>query len=292
MTRRTLIKTLGRTFVATCLAGVATVGNAFTLGRHRIVLERVALDLGLGKPLKIVVLGDLHFDPSFEIEYLKKVVARVAVLKPDIVLHTGDFMSHDSRRSGELAEILAPIGGYAALGNHDFWAGADAVTRALETKGNIRVLRNASLPLPGFPGVYVSGLESYWGGKAGPELPPAHAPRIKTPSHRPRTRSLRRPQRPQDPPPGIRTHPRRPVPQSRYLIIAPVLPRWGKRFAYGLFRKDTRFLYVTRGVGTVDLKVRFWCPPEITISRSYLIQSHERHGTHFKCGGSRSCASS
>ena len=264
MKRRILIKTLGRAFLAACFAAIATVGNAFTLGRHRLVLERVPLDLGLGKPLKIIVLGDLHFDPSFEVDYLKKVVARAKALKPDIVLHTGDFMSHDARRAGELAEILAPLGGYAALGNHDFWSGADAVTRALETKGNIRVLRNTSLPLPGFPGVYVSGLESYWGGKPDPSClhrtPPdskhlliVHEPDPFEDLNDPRIRLQ------------VSGHTHGGQCRVPLFNYAPILPRWGKRFAYGLFRKDNRFLYVTRGVGTVDLKVRFWCPPEITV---------------------------
>ena len=264
MTRKTFIKTLWRTLVAVCFGGGAAVAHAFTGGRHRIVIERVPLNLALEKPLKIIVLGDIHFDPRFEVKYLKKVVARAVALKPDLVLHTGDFMSYDASKVGKLAEILAPLGGYAVLGNHDFWSGADVITEALETKGNIRVLRNASLQIPGFSDVYVSGLESYWSGK------PDSACLDRTPSDSKHLLIVHEPDPFED------------LNDSRILLqvsghthggqcripllnYPPILPSWGKNYAFGLFRKDKRALYVTRGIGTVDFPIRFWCPPEITL---------------------------
>jgi len=39
----------------------------------------------------------------------------------------------------------------------------------------------------------------------------------------------------------------------------------GRRYASGLFYLEGRWLYITRGVGTRTLPVRFLCPPEITL---------------------------
>jgi predicted MPP superfamily phosphohydrolase len=42
-----------------------------------------------------------------------------------------------------------------------------------------------------------------------------------------------------------------------------ILPR--RRFASGLYRRKDSQMYITRGIGTVVLPVRFGCPPEISL---------------------------
>jgi predicted MPP superfamily phosphohydrolase len=83
-----------------------------------------------------------------------KRLLRMAMLtnnaKPDLVLHTGDFLTH---RTGEfdaplyeaLARIQAPYGQWACLGNHDFDA-PERLVRHLEQAG-VTVLRNAVVML-------------------------------------------------------------------------------------------------------------------------------------------------
>ncbi|MGQ9667156.1 MAG: metallophosphoesterase, partial [Anaerolineae bacterium] len=41
--------------------------------------------------------------------------------------------------------------------------------------------------------------------------------------------------------------------------------RLGPRYAAGLFRWGDTWMYVTRGIGTRGLPIRFLCPPEITL---------------------------
>jgi predicted MPP superfamily phosphohydrolase len=42
-----------------------------------------------------------------------------------------------------------------------------------------------------------------------------------------------------------------------------ILPR--RKFASGLYRRRETQVYITRGIGTVVLPVRFGCPPEISL---------------------------
>ncbi len=47
-------------------------------------------------------------------------------------------------------------------------------------------------------------------------------------------------------------------------LIQP-LSEYGRRYISGLFKIDSAYLYVNRGVGTSFLPIRFACPPEITL---------------------------
>ena len=50
------------------------------------------------------------------------------------------------------------------------------------------------------------------------------------------------------------------------LIGSPIVPSsFGQRYARGLIKEGTRLLYVTTGVGTSILPVRFGVPPEYVL---------------------------
>ena len=72
-------------------------------GREVVPVE---IELGLSEPLTAAVLGDVHFDPLYEIDYLEDVVARVNSLAPDLVLYTGDFLSKSADRLPDLLTVL------------------------------------------------------------------------------------------------------------------------------------------------------------------------------------------
>jgi len=264
ISRRTFLK---RTLAAGIFLGAGSVAYAGGYGRHGIDITRVPLDLGVGRPLRVGLLSDIHFDPLYETAYLEHAFRLLAAEQPDLVLHAGDFVSHTTHRFEEFgalaARFIPPLGAFAALGNHDHWAGPKKVRAILERHG-IRVLRNSALPLPGHPGWFVAGLESYWGGHPDPSFfarYPATA-RFLAIVHEPDAWDRL-------PDPRIRlqvsghTH----GGQVRAPLFGALqLPKWGKRYDAGLFHgRDDRHLYVTRGLGTVGLPVRFDCPPEITI---------------------------
>ena len=98
-------------------------------------LEVVEVDLhlpGLAEEFggkRVVHISDLHYSRTVSGQYLKKCVERVNLLDADIVILTGDYITHDyrGRYRKRLAEVISKIesklGTYACLGNHDYGLG-------------------------------------------------------------------------------------------------------------------------------------------------------------------------
>jgi predicted MPP superfamily phosphohydrolase len=95
--------------------------------------------------LRIVHLSDIHVGGGMNRERLQRVRELTNAARPDLVLHTGDFLTH---RGGEfdtplyeaLARVRAPLGQFACLGNHDY-DDPDGIVRRLGDAG-VAVLRN------------------------------------------------------------------------------------------------------------------------------------------------------
>lgn len=95
----------------------------------------------LSRPLRFVVLSDLHFSAAFKNSLAQALVKFTQDKKPDYILFTGDFLdslgvlTQDRTKAlfrqliGQLASI-APS--YGILGNHDFYW-----PKNLNSKGNI-----------------------------------------------------------------------------------------------------------------------------------------------------------
>ena len=77
--------------------------------------------------LKIVHFGDIHYGKNIDKEYLNMVVNKINLLKPDIVIFTGDLIDKDTNitldMKDDLVEVLtkinASLGKYAIRGNED-----------------------------------------------------------------------------------------------------------------------------------------------------------------------------
>lgn len=107
-----------------------------------VVHEQLRLS-GLPKPfeqLRIVQASDFHCSRTVSKRYLKRCIDRINNLRPDVVVLTGDYITHDyygrfgKRISGLLSRLESKYGVYAALGNHDYGYG-----------GGIHVKRNGGL---------------------------------------------------------------------------------------------------------------------------------------------------
>lgn len=102
--------------------------------------------------LRVVHLTDIHHSVLVGLQEVERVVEIVNRSRPDVVALTGDYVTFSPACIWPVARVLgrlrAPRGVFAVLGNHDFRAGAGAMTRALEAQG-IRVLRNANCRLGG-----------------------------------------------------------------------------------------------------------------------------------------------
>lgn len=95
--------------------------------------------------LRVAHLSDIHVGGAMDRAKLLRAAALTRQAKPDLVLHTGDFLTH---RTGDfarplyeaLARIRAPYGQWACLGNHDFDA-PERLVRLLHEAGVV-TLRN------------------------------------------------------------------------------------------------------------------------------------------------------
>ncbi len=104
---------------------------------------------GSKKNLKIVAASDIHLGTIIGPRKTKKLVERINALQPDIILFAGDVVDEDvgpviKQNLGEsLRQLKAPLGIFAATGNHEYIGGADRSVAYLEAHGLI-VLRDSA----------------------------------------------------------------------------------------------------------------------------------------------------
>ncbi|MDF1781303.1 MAG: metallophosphoesterase [Alcanivoracaceae bacterium] len=224
--------------------------------------------------LTVAVLSDLHVGSPFNgLENLEKIVSTTMQLKPDLILLPGDFVIQGvlggrfvppEDAAKVLSALSAPLGVFAVLGNHDWWLDGDRVTRALE-ENDIPVLEDRAVHISKSGcEFYLVGVGDFWEAphdidKALSAVPPFSASILFT--HNPDI------------------FPK--VPESVTLTIAghthggqvyfpgigrPVVPsQYGESYAIGHVIEGNKQLFVSSGVGTSILPVRFLVPPEITL---------------------------
>ena len=135
-------------FLALVLIVVA-LGILSALGAWQIRLDRVSLQTAKlpprQEPLRIVQISDVHLGIMVGQSRLERILGVVQRAKPDLLVCTGDLVDGQMDRSARLADMLAqirpPLGKFAVLGNHEFYAGITQSERFLEEAG-FKVLRN------------------------------------------------------------------------------------------------------------------------------------------------------
>lgn len=134
--------------IAVGLTGLLAVLGGFAVGRWTRV-RYVPIAAPVNAPIRLAVLGDFHITDEFSLQHARECLQRAMHEKPDAILLVGDYVhTHHGipylKRA--LQGVSAPLGVYAVLGNHDHWAGKDAVIRALQDAG-VRVLQDENLTL-------------------------------------------------------------------------------------------------------------------------------------------------
>ncbi len=100
--------------------------------------------------MRIVQISDLHVGPHTSRRFLARVAAAVRDARPDLIAITGDQVDDYARDVEPFAaafrDLSAPLGVFAIPGNHDVYAGWEAVRQGLEAMG-LTVLINRAIPL-------------------------------------------------------------------------------------------------------------------------------------------------
>jgi uncharacterized protein len=280
--RRTFLKSAGAA-AAAAIVGVSVHATAFEANDPKLVKIELPLTRlpTAWDGIRIVQLSDFHYDPYFSIVPIRKAVAVVNQLQPDLIVLTGDFITAPLLSSGPFAKGTGPLlsiepcaellgalhcrlGVLAILGNHDIVCGAETVMEALIAK-NIKVLRNASFPLEiAQQRLWFGGVDDVLEGEPDLQRTLQNVPASEATvllSHEPDfAEDVRR--YPVDLQLSGHSH----GGQIRLPIVgAPYLPDLGRRFPMGLYNLGRLKLYTNIGLGTIRIPARLNCPPEITL---------------------------
>jgi predicted MPP superfamily phosphohydrolase len=226
------------------------------------------------RPLRIAVISDLHAGaPYIGEDKIERVVALANGPKPDLILLAGDYVINGviggtpmpiETIVAHLKRLSAPLGVFAVLGNNERRIDPGRFVRAFEAN-DIPVLDDKSVMLKrDGQALYIAGISDFTSGPhdigaALANVPPsAHAICV---THSPDIFPL--------------------LPSTCALTIAghthggqvflpligrPVVPSdYGQRYAAGLVHENGKYLFVSTGIGTSIIPLRFAVPPEISI---------------------------
>lgn len=235
-----------------------------TIEHRQIYLKRLPKSLD---GFRVVQLSDIHHSAFTSREQIERAVETANSLQADIVALTGDYISKERKYAAPCAEMLgklrARFGVFAVLGNHDHWVDAALMTDLFRAEG-ITVLINEGMRFEQRGGSFwLAGVDDTMVGLE--DLPLAMAGSSETEmklllAHNPII--LRRAAHA-----GVdlvlsgHTHGGQVTLRSEK--GASGRPR--RRLLKGLARQAATQIYVSRGLGTVVLPIRYGCPPEVSL---------------------------
>lgn len=250
--------------------------NRLCFTREKICFENWREDALGGK---IVVLGDFHFSPGDE-KRAEKIVNAVLAEAPDAIFLLGDYVNGHSRKASMPPETIAAVLGrlteaapvLAVLGNHDAYVGRSEIASALRRHG-IYVFEEKGgreLKLKSGGKIFVGGTldaHSYFPIFDSDEIPEnpdtgrhpfillSHSPDVLPFLNKTVDLTL-----------CGHTH-------GGQICLPGGLPLVnscrvaGRKFTSGMqtVPASGKAVFITRGLGTSVLPLRFFCPPEIAV---------------------------
>jgi len=262
-----------RRFLQAGVGGIASV--PFILSGYGATVEAKThqvqkLTVPFGRSLRVVQLTDLHAGIFMTRQEIRRYADQAAALQPDLFVLTGDFISTSiSFLPGcleEMARVQARYGTFATLGNHEHWYGELSDLQAIFRNCGIPLLHNTHQVIQTKQGPFaVAGIDDMRSGR--PDLDEAVAgldssvPTILL-SHRPEIfpRAAAR---------GISLTLSGHYHGGQVKLRLPggdlSLAHLRTPYPEGLYRTETCYLYVSRGIGTTFTPVRLNAPPEVTL---------------------------
>lgn len=266
-----------RRFIQT---GIIAAGGAILLGTYSVFIERYHLQINhyrIDLPrlpeaferFRILQLADLHYGPYQRWSYIEKALEKATGIQCDLIALTGDYMhkTHDPKKVRQmwkaLNQLKAPGGVFNVLGNHDHWAGHELAMELLETSGQSLRKKTTTLTL-GNDRMHIGGAGDLWEDHF--EIAPVFK---NVPDEEFRILLAHNPDSVdtiEGPPMDLilsgHTHGGQIV---LPFIGALKLPVKNKTYNQGLIPTKNGPVFISRGIGTAILPIRFNCPPEIAI---------------------------
>ena len=161
--RRKFLKSATAVFPVATLA-IAGTGYAKSFKTVRVpVIEMPVRDLPTPlNGLRIAHLSDLHLGYYYEPDELSETLSTIAAYKPDIFLLTGDIADELPLLRPALdniAKLETPFGGYACVGNHEYYRGIKKIIKIFaESPIPLLLEETASMEINGVP-VVIGGVD-------------------------------------------------------------------------------------------------------------------------------------
>lgn len=222
-------------------------------------------------PLRVAFVSDLHLGPTTPQGTLDAAFALLGQMQPDLLVLGGDYVFLEATHSivQELEHRVRAVPALtkvAVLGNHDLWTHHSRIEAALERAG-ARVLVNDACQLPApYEDVVILGLDDPWTGQvdapralascgsAALRLAVCHSPEG-FPSVRHQHVALCL---------CGHTHGGQiALPGPRPVVLPP--GRHCRAWPYGLHNFGDAHLFVSRGIGTTELPIRAYAPPDVAL---------------------------
>jgi predicted MPP superfamily phosphohydrolase len=255
-----------KSWPARILDGIAAATRV-TLIEHELTLSEPP-EARRREPLRLVFASDLHMGPLTPPRLLDNAFQLMIDARPDVLVLGGDYVFLDvtPAMARDLEARVAAVPArtkVAVLGNHDLWTEHGLIEDALERAG-ARVLVNEAVCLPApHHEIAIVGLDEPWTGDAdgARAFAAADAPVKIAVSHAPeglpfvegRGASLLL---------CGHTHGGQIATPAGPVVVYGAL---GKRWPSGLHRVGDLHLFVSRGLGSVDLPLRAYAPPDVAL---------------------------
>lgn len=218
--------------------------------------------------LTLAFLSDIHHGPFTSLDYVAAVVRTTLSLQPDLIVLGGDYSLKDARYIRPCLEVLAglkaPLGVFGVLGNHDYWHGVQETRQAMAAAGVIELTNAGVWVSRGSQRFRLAGVDDLWTGRADAQAALGEATwedACLLISHNPDFAERLRDERV-----GLVLSGHTHGGQVVFPGWAPFVPsQYGQKYLHGLVRAPETLVYVSRGLGTSGLPVRFCSRPEINL---------------------------
>ncbi len=258
--------------------GLALGIDAVFIEPARLVINRQELRLPNWPAelsgMRVALVSDLHVgSPHWNLARLRELVQKVNAEQPDLILLAGDYQVNGvwfgvhieaEPIAQELGQLRAPLGVFSVLGNHDWWNDHKKVRIALERHGIAVLDDQVRRVLFRGQNVFLLGVrdevvrvrsaqkELDLAPRGFPLIVLMHEPDLFSDFDERATLTL-----------AGHTHGGQ---VDLPLFGRRIVPsRYGARYAAGHIVENGRHLFVTTGVGTSIIPVRFRVPPEIAL---------------------------
>lgn len=223
-----------------------------------------------GRPCRVAFASDLHVGPTTPVSLLREAFAAIQRERPDVLLLGGDYIFLEAvpSRLATLRSLVESVScpiKLAVLGNHDLWTTDHTIVDALADAG-VRVLVNEAFALPApWSDVVVVGLDDPLTGRCDAMAAAAQLngqPFRIVLCHSPDGLALLS---------GLEFN----VFLAGHTHGGQIAAPWGpivlpngpmcSEYPSGFAQFGQGLVYVSRGVGTVELPIRSFAPPDVLL---------------------------